>query len=114
VSGSTYAQLNYDTSNLYLTYTYSNGATNFPAATTYSYRVRAKNGVDYSSVYSTVVTCLTPTTPSGMNTPTKGAVNPKSIVLNWSELTDTSLNGRNTPTYYKLEWYNAEITTPDW
>jgi hypothetical protein len=49
-----------------------------------------------------------------MNTPTNGAVNPKSIVINWSELTDTSVNGRDLPTYYKLEWYNAELSTPAW
>ena len=43
-----------------------------------------------------------------------GAVNPLSIVINWSDLTDTTLNGRTPITYYKLEWYNSEITTPDW
>jgi len=52
--------------------------------------------------------------PTGMTTPTNGAVNPTSIVINWSELTDTSLNGRDLPTYYQLEWYNAEIATPAW
>jgi hypothetical protein len=76
--------------------------------------VRAKNGVDYSNIYSAVVTCLTPTNPSGMYTPTNGAVNPSSIVINWSELTDSSLNGRDLPTYYKLEWWNAAIPIPDW
>ncbi len=114
MGGSSYSQLNTDYSNLYLTYTYSNGATNFPANTVYSFRVRAKNGIDYSNVYSTVTTCLTPTIPSGMNTPTHGAVTPKSIVVNWAELTDTSLNGRSPILYYKLEWWNAEITTPAW
>jgi Fibronectin type III domain len=63
VSNSAYVQLNTDYSSLYTTYTYSNGASNFPANTVYSYKVRAKNGVDYSSIYSTVVTCLTPTNP---------------------------------------------------
>jgi hypothetical protein len=61
-----------------------------------------------------VVTCTTPTTPSGMSTPTNGAVAPKSIVINWSSLTDSTLTGRTPITYYRLEWYNAEITTPDW
>ena len=74
VSNSDYFQLNSDFSNLYTTYTYSNGATIFPENTVYFYRVRAKNGIGYSSVYSTVVTCLTPTSPSGMNTPTAGTV----------------------------------------
>jgi len=42
VSSSAYSQLNSaDFPNLYLTYTYSNGATNFPANTVYSFRVRA-------------------------------------------------------------------------
>lgn len=114
VSSSAYSQLNSDFSNLYLTYTYSNGATNFPANTVYSFRVRAKNGIDYSSVYSTVVTCTTPTTPSGMNTPTSGTVTPTSIVINWASLDDTTKTGRTPITYYKLEWYNTEITTAAW
>jgi hypothetical protein len=49
-----------------------------------------------------------------MTTPTIGSINPTIIVINWSELTDTSLWGRDTPTYYQLEWYNAEIETPAW
>jgi hypothetical protein len=37
---------------------------------------------------------------------TYGAVNPKSIVVNWDELTDLNQNGRDTPIFYQLEWYN--------
>jgi hypothetical protein len=49
-----------------------------------------------------------------MNTPTHGAVNPSSIVINWANLTDASLNGRTAINYYKLEWYNTEISPATW
>jgi hypothetical protein len=49
-SGSTWTQVNSDYSNLYVTYTYNHGA-NFAANTVYNFRVRAKNGVDYGTVY---------------------------------------------------------------
>lgn len=31
--------------------------------------------------------------------------------MNWAELLDTNKNGGDTPTYYKLEWYD-QITNP--
>lgn len=67
VSGTTWTQVNSDTSNLYITYTYTS-ATNFPGSTTYTFRVRAKNGVGYSNVYSGNVNCLSDDIPSGMTT----------------------------------------------
>jgi hypothetical protein len=40
-----------------------------------------------------------------------GTVTPLTIIVNWAELLDTSKNGRDTPTYYKLEWYD-QATNP--
>jgi hypothetical protein len=43
-----------------------------------------------------------------------GAVNPKSIVVNWNELTDVNMNGRDNPIFYQLEWYNSEVSPARW
>ena len=36
---------------------------------------------------------------------------PLSIIVNWAELLDTTKNGRDTPIYYRLEWYD-QATNP--
>jgi hypothetical protein len=76
--------------------------------------VRAKNGVDYSTVYSSNVNCLTDDIPSGMTTIAVVSVDPMVIVINWPELTDTTLNGRDLPIYYEVSWENKEVATPRW
>lgn len=108
-------QLNSDFENIYLTYTHTS-ATNFMASTNYQFRIRPKNGVGYSSSTSTTLSVLSDGVPNDMYTPTVGLVSPLSIVVNWVELLDTSKNGRDTPTYYKLEWYDqiTNPSTPTW
>lgn len=50
--------------------------------------------------------------PNAMYAPTLGGtVTPLTIIVNWDELLDTGKNGRDTPTYYKLEWYD-QATNP--
>lgn len=112
VEGSAYTQLNSDFSNLYYAYTYSVSVAFIPT-TVYSFRLKAKNGVDYSNTYATT-TCTSLSVPNSMTALTYGAVNPKSIVVNWNELTDLNLNGRDTPIFYQLEWYNSEVSPVRW
>ena len=36
------------------------------------------------------------------------------ISISWSALTDTTLNGRDLPIYYEVEWENKEVTPTRW
>jgi hypothetical protein len=105
VGGSAFTQLNSDFSNLYYAYTYSVAVAYIPA-TVYSFRLKAKNGVDYSNTFATT-TCTSLNVPTAMTALSFGAVTPKSIVVSWNELLDLNLNGRDTPIFYQLEWYNS-------
>jgi hypothetical protein len=82
-------------------------------ATVYSFRLKAKNGVDYSNTYATT-TCTSLNVPTAMTALSYGTVTPKSIVVSWNELLDLNLNGRDTPIFYQLEWYNSEVSPVRW
>jgi hypothetical protein len=75
--------------------------------------LKAKNGVDYSNTFAET-TCTSLSVPTAMTDLSYGAVNSKSIVVNWNELTDMNMNGRDNPIFYQLEWYNSEVSPARW
>lgn len=71
--------------------------------------MRATNTLGPGVISTTVLTLTTAkdpalcVLPSGMNTPTVGTVNPTSISIKWTELTD-SRNGGDIPIFYLVEY----------
>jgi hypothetical protein len=41
-----------------------------------------------------------------MHQPAVVTVEPKVITIKWAELVEDSMNGRDLPVYYKVEWYS--------
>ena len=93
---------------LYLTYTYVSASV-FPPATTYTFRVRAKNGVDYSTVYSANVNCVSDNIPQAMTAVACSNVDPKSMTLTWPSLPTTS-NGGDSIIFYGVELLSGAST----
>lgn len=105
-------QVNHDYNNLYLTYTYTQN-TNLMANSIYKFRIRPKNAIGYSLSTSAELSVLSDGPPNSMTAPTSvdSLTSPSSMTLNWEELLDESKNGGDTPTYYRLEWYDV-MTNP--
>lgn len=68
--------------------------------------MKPKNGVGFGTAYSNELSVIADGVPIGMYTPTLFSVDPKSIKIQWNELTDQILNGGDNPIYYKVEWYS--------
>lgn len=94
------------TSNTYML-TYFSWTGPYASNTNYNFRVTASNAVG-NGLTSTNGTALTDTIPGAANTPTCTAsdINPTSVTLNWVALVFGAATGRDTITYYKLEWYD--------
>jgi hypothetical protein len=65
----------------------------------------------FSSTPSTVTQLTADEVPYGMNTPEIVEIHPYNITLKWKELI-TPNNGRDTPIFYQLEWY--DYSTSQW
>jgi len=110
INSGTWNQLNFDFGTAYLTYTHTS-TTNFPASTTFQFRIRPKNGVGYSLSTSSTLSVLSDGVPNNMDPLTAGTVTPTTMSFSWSDLTDQTKNGRDNPIFYQVEWYN-QITNP--
>lgn len=84
-------------------YTHFSGENYFTPGGTSEYRVTPKNLVGWGYVPSQI-SILLDTYPSSMELPTLVSVNPKKIIVNWVELLDDTVTGRDPIIYYKLEW----------
>ena len=84
-------------------------------ATTYQFKVRARNGIGYSS-YSTILNALTASVPSQPNAPTTSLITDEEISVSWSEPSDL---GGLTITAYVLkiktstETYEVDVINCD-
>jgi hypothetical protein len=83
----------------------------FPGGSTQQYRVRPKNNVGYGTTYSNTLSVLCDNIPSTSPTPEVSIVRPRNITVKWSALTDTTLNGRDEPTFYLLETATSAAPT---
>ena len=72
----------------------------------HSYRVTPKNTVGFGVVDSNVLEVQADTYPQAMHQPSVVTVEPKVITIKWAELVEDSMNGRDLPVYYKVEWYS--------
>ena len=95
---------------LALTYTHAVAAP-FAGGSTQYYRVKPKNNAGLGIAYSPVLPVLCDTIPSGAPTLTLVEVNPKNVTVAWTELADETLNGRNLPTFYSLEFTTSAAST---
>jgi hypothetical protein len=64
------------------------------------YRLKSKNEVGWSNVFSNELLVTTCAPPTGMTTVTVKSVHPTNITITWPELTDLTLNGKDIPKYY--------------
>jgi hypothetical protein len=62
-------------------------STPFPSATNLYYRVRANNGLAYTTAYSSVITVVSISVPNSQTPPVlvAGSVRPYNISLTWSD-----------------------------
>ena len=74
----------------------------FSPGTTFTFRVRAKNGVDYSTVYSANVNCLSDNVPQAMTIVTCSNVEPTNMTITWPSVPTTS-NGGDSIIFYGVE-----------
>jgi hypothetical protein len=108
-SGSTWVVLNTNVTTLLTSYTHQYGGI-FPSGSTQTYRVKAMNGVGYSSA-SPTVSCVCDTAPTGMTTVTAGTVNPTNITISWTDMnSSTSINGGDNVFFYSVEWSTNNST----
>ncbi len=85
-STSGFVQLNSISEGLYTQYIHV-FSTPFPSASTIYYRVRANNGVGYTTGYSSILSVVTISVPTSQTAPVlvAGSVRPYNISLTWSD-----------------------------
>lgn len=108
----TWTSLNPSTGPLILSYTHIAA---FSAGSYQYYRVKAKNNVGLGSntSYSPILSVLCDDYPSGMGPLTAASVDPTNMTITWTELSDETLNGRDLPIFYSIE-YMTSAPSSDW
>jgi len=82
----------------------------FPLATTYYYRVAARNSIGWSSSYSLNLQIITDDYPGSSVTVTADAIEPTSMTISWTSLADAD-NGGDPIIFYAVELYDAGTDT---
>jgi|LauGreDrversion4_2_1035121.scaffolds.fasta_scaffold01506_22 hypothetical protein len=73
------------------------------------YRIRAYNDYGRAVTPGGILQITADFIPSGMTALSVTVVRPRNITLTWNELTDTTLNGRDVPDFYLLQYYGETL-----
>ena len=73
--------------------------------------MRPKNGVGFGGFYSNTLSVLCDDVPSTSPALSISLVEPRNITVKWSALTDETLNGRDEPNFYLLEYATSAAPT---
>jgi len=87
------------------TYTLADSAV-FDETKQYLFRVKAKNGVGYSPLYSSVLSVQPDKRPQGMTAPylkSTSLISNGGQTMKWNALLDMTLNGGDVPFFYSIE-----------
>lgn len=79
----------------------------------FKYRVAASNAVGMGA-YSTELSVTTDDVPVAVKNFALVSVAPKTIKVSWDEQTLETETGRDTVTYYKLEYHDNQASTTVW
>ena len=86
--------------------------TGFSPATTYKFRIKAKNPNGLSAAYSSITAITTDAVPAKMGRPQAAAanINPTNALFTWTNLTTATETGGDPITHYSLEWASSAST----